>query len=77
MRSIPEEREIAAEKVPGAASLKKKNILIPSSFKSYCKRRGNGRERSGNFFRGDGNDFGIKYDDDGTARRVAGAPTTG
>jgi len=25
-------------------------------------------------FRGDGNDFGIKYDGDGTARRVAGAP---
>lgn len=25
-------------------------------------------------FRGDGNDFGIKYDGDGTTRRVAGAP---
>lgn len=25
-------------------------------------------------FRGDGSDFGIKYDGDGTARRVAGAP---
>lgn len=52
----------------------KKNILIPSSFKSYCKERerrgGRGRVE---LFRGDGNDFGIKYDGDGTARRVAGA----
>lgn len=67
-----EESAIAVEKVP-AVSWKKKNILIPSSFKSYCKRRGEDGRGRVELFRGDGNDFGIKYDDDGTARRVAGA----
>lgn len=55
------------------SGLPEKNILILSSFKSYCKRRGGRTGTDGvELFRGDGNDFGIKYDGDG--RRVAGAP---